>query len=237
MDDAFPDFLFKILLIGDSGVGKSSLVTQFADGTFSPSFISTIGVDFKVVTQRLRDKAVKLQIWDTAGQERFQAITSTYYRGAHAVVVVVDVADPSSLDSVGRVWMPQVRRYVREDVPLFLMANKIDLEGACASEAQVARESAVAAQFGMRHVRVSAKTGRGVGAAFEGVATHLMDTFLGAKCGDDGVGGVGGGIQEDGFKLTGHLRTRGSGVGGAAGRGPGQHRQGWWRAGKCCGGG
>merc|ERR1711936_121238 len=90
------DHLFKLLLIGDSGVGKSSLILRFADDTFNGSFIPTIGVDFKVKTVDVGGTKIKMQIWDTAGQERFRTIVSTYYRGAHGIIVVYDVTDRQS---------------------------------------------------------------------------------------------------------------------------------------------
>ncbi|KAI8546687.1 hypothetical protein RHMOL_Rhmol07G0139200 [Rhododendron molle] len=81
------DYLFKLLLIGDSGVGKSCLLLRFADDSYLESYISTIGVDFKIRTVEQDGKTIKLQIWDTAGQERFRTITSSYYRGAHGIIV------------------------------------------------------------------------------------------------------------------------------------------------------
>merc|ERR1712110_504090 len=85
------DYLFILVLIGDSGVGKSCLLLRFADDKWTDSYISTIGVDFKIRTIELDQKTIKLQIWDTAGQERFRTISSTYYRGAHGIMVVYDI--------------------------------------------------------------------------------------------------------------------------------------------------
>mmetsp|Transcript_24290 Transcript_24290/g.26984 ORF Transcript_24290/g.26984 Transcript_24290/m.26984 type:complete len:201 (+) Transcript_24290:25-627(+) len=120
------DFLFKILLIGDSAVGKSSLLLRFADQAFNTSFISTIGVDFKIRTVDMEGKKVKLQIWDTAGQEKFRTITSSYYRGAHGIIVVYDVTNENSFEHVES-WLEEIEKYCSGSVQKLLVGNKSDL--------------------------------------------------------------------------------------------------------------
>ncbi|XP_061387788.1 ras-related protein Rab-35 [Musca vetustissima] len=118
------DHLFKLLIIGDSGVGKSSLLIRFSDDTFSGSYITTIGVDFKIRTVVIDGKRVKLQIWDTAGQERFRTITSTYYRGTHGVIVVYDVTNGESFANVRR-WLDEIQNNC-DVVNKVLVGNKND---------------------------------------------------------------------------------------------------------------
>eukprot|EP00761_Pharyngomonas_kirbyi_P008402 gb/GECH01008413.1/.p1 GENE.gb/GECH01008413.1/~~gb/GECH01008413.1/.p1 ORF type:complete len:202 (+),score=44.77 gb/GECH01008413.1/:1-606(+) len=121
------DYLFKLLLIGDSGVGKSSLVLRFSDGTFSDSYVSTLGVDFKIRTLVLDGKKFKLQIWDTAGQERFKTITTAYYRGAHGVIIVYDITSRKSFNNVS-MWLNQIDKDAAESIAKLLIGNKSDLE-------------------------------------------------------------------------------------------------------------
>ncbi|KAB0794733.1 hypothetical protein PPYR_12052 [Photinus pyralis] len=118
------DHLFKLLIIGDSGVGKSSLLLRFADNTFSGSYITTIGVDFKIRTVTIDGQRIKLQIWDTAGQERFRTITSTYYRGTHGVIVVYDVTNGESFANVKR-WLHEIEQNC-DVVNRILVGNKND---------------------------------------------------------------------------------------------------------------
>lgn len=118
------DHLFKLLIIGDSGVGKSSLLVRFADNTFSGNYITTIGVDFKIRTIEVGGERVKLQIWDTAGQERFRTITSTYYRGTHGVIVVYDVTSGESFANVKR-WLHEIDQNC-DVVNRILVGNKCD---------------------------------------------------------------------------------------------------------------
>merc|ERR1712226_1673506 len=121
------DYLFKLLLIGDSGVGKSCLLLRFADDSYLDSYISTIGVDFKIRTVEQDGKTIKLQIWDTAGQERFRTITSSYYRGAHGIIIVYDVTDQETFNNV-RTWITEIEKYSSAGVCKILVGNKCDKE-------------------------------------------------------------------------------------------------------------
>ncbi|XP_053545534.1 ras-related protein Rab-35-like [Bombina bombina] len=118
------DHLFKLLINGDSGVGKSSLLLRFTDKTFSGSYIMSIGVDFKIRTVEINGEKVKLQLWDTAGQERFRTIISTYYRGTHGVIVVYDVTSAESFVNVKR-WLHEINQTC-DDVCRILVGNKND---------------------------------------------------------------------------------------------------------------
>ena len=119
------DYLFKLIIIGDSGVGKSSVLSQYVDQTFINSHISTIGVDFKITNVNIGDKIAKLQIWDTAGQERFRTITTSYYRGAHGIILVYDVTNRESFDNIVN-WVDNIERYSKNP-RLILIGNKTDL--------------------------------------------------------------------------------------------------------------
>jgi len=166
------DFLFKLLLIGDSGVGKSCLLLRFADDTYTESYISTIGVDFKIRTIELEGKTVKLQIWDTAGQERFRTITSSYYRGAHGIIVVYDVTNNESFTSVKQ-WLQEIDRYASEGVNKLLVGNKSDLTSKKVVEYSVAKE--FAEQLSMPFLETSAKNATNVEQAFLTMAKHIKD--------------------------------------------------------------
>lgn len=164
------DFLFKLLLIGDSGVGKSCLLLRFADDTYTDSYISTIGVDFKIKTVEMDSKIVKLQIWDTAGQERFKTITSSYYRGAHGIIIVYDVTDPESFNNV-RNWMQEIDKYAAENVNKLLVGNKCDMVAKKAVSYEEGKE--LADSHGIRFIETSAKNAHNVEAAFCVMAKEL----------------------------------------------------------------
>ncbi|XP_068100174.1 ras-related protein Rab-35-like [Hyperolius riggenbachi] len=152
------DHLFKLLLIGDSGVGKSSLLLRFADNSFSGSYITTIGVDFKIRTLMLDGERVKLQIWDTAGQERFRTITSTYYRNTHGVIVVYDVTNPESFVNVKR-WLHEITQNC-DSVCTVLVGNKDD--NAARKCVETADAKRFGEQMGVRLFETSAKENRNV---------------------------------------------------------------------------
>ncbi|KAI7847833.1 P-loop containing nucleoside triphosphate hydrolase protein [Circinella umbellata] len=164
------DYLFKLLLIGDSGVGKSCLLLRFADDTYTESYISTIGVDFKIRTIELEGKTVKLQIWDTAGQERFRTITSSYYRGAHGIIVVYDVTDQDTFNNVKQ-WMQEIERYAAEGVSKLLVGNKSDMEKAVDSE----QAKELADSLNIPFLETSAKDSSNVEQAFLTMAKQIKD--------------------------------------------------------------
>eukprot|EP01087_Luapelamoeba_hula_P015337 TRINITY_DN456_c0_g1_i1.p1 TRINITY_DN456_c0_g1~~TRINITY_DN456_c0_g1_i1.p1 ORF type:complete len:205 (+),score=43.41 TRINITY_DN456_c0_g1_i1:194-808(+) len=171
-DDDY-DFLYKLLLIGDSGVGKSALLLKFTDNTFSENFISTIGVDFKIRTVNIKGKVIKLQIWDTAGHERFRTITGSYYRGAHGIFVVYDVTDKESFDSAAKLWISELDKHAADDVCKMLIGTKNDLQNERA--VQTSEGKKVADQCGALFLETSAKTGDGVEEAFMKLTNKIFD--------------------------------------------------------------
>ncbi|KAK0088366.1 hypothetical protein PV325_012264 [Microctonus aethiopoides] len=164
------DYLFKLLLIGDSGVGKSCLLLRFADDTYTESYISTIGVDFKIRTIDLDGKTIKLQIWDTAGQERFRTITSSYYRGAHGIIIVYDCTDQDSFNDVKQ-WLEEIDRYASDNVNKLLVGNKCDLTAKKVVEYEAAKE--YAEQLGIPFLETSAKNAMNVEQAFMTMAAEI----------------------------------------------------------------
>mmetsp|Transcript_6925 Transcript_6925/g.14317 ORF Transcript_6925/g.14317 Transcript_6925/m.14317 type:complete len:202 (+) Transcript_6925:2111-2716(+) len=168
------DFLFKLLLIGDSGVGKSCLLLRFADDTYTESYISTIGVDFKIRTIELEGKTIKLQIWDTAGQERFRTITSSYYRGAHGIIIVYDVTDLDSFNDV-KSWLQEIDRFASENVNKLLVGNKNDMTAKKVVDTAVAKE--FADSLGIKFLETSAKTSENVEAAFLAMANEIKQSM------------------------------------------------------------
>ncbi|XP_019188540.1 PREDICTED: ras-related protein RIC1-like [Ipomoea nil] len=169
------DYLFKLLLIGDSGVGKSCLLLRFADNTYLDSYISTIGVDFKIRTVEQEGKIIKLQIWDTAGQERFRTITSSYYRGAHGIIVVYDVTDEDSFKNIKQ-WLNEINRYASETVNKLLVGNKCDLASTRAVSYETAK--AFADEIGIPFMETSAKDATNVEQAFMAMSCAIKNRMV-----------------------------------------------------------
>jgi Ras-related protein Rab-1A len=178
------DYLFKLLLIGNSAIGKSSLLLRFSDNIFNESFLPTIGVDFKIRTFDLSAKTVKLQIWDTAGQERFKTITSSYYKGAHGIILVYDITDKQSFKDIEN-WLSEVEKYASESVVKLLVGNKCDLE----SQRQVTYEQGkeFADSLGVKFIETSAKNSINVEKAFFTLAEEIKSKV--SKGTDEGKGG------------------------------------------------
>nr|XP_012599331.1 ras-related protein Rab-26 isoform X1 [Microcebus murinus] len=132
----FYDVAFKVMLVGDSGVGKTCLLVRFKDGAFlAGTFISTVGIDFRNKVLDVDGVKVKLQIWDTAGQERFRSVTHAYYRDAHALLLLYDVTSKASFDNI-QAWLTEIQEYAQHNVVLMLLGNKVD----SAHEHKVKRE-------------------------------------------------------------------------------------------------
>ncbi|XP_044522582.1 ras-related protein Rab-18-like isoform X1 [Gracilinanus agilis] len=163
----------KILIIGESGVGKSSLLLRITDDTFDPNISATIGVDFKVKTISVDGNKAKLAIWDTAGQERFRTLTPNYYRGAHGVILVYDVTRRDTFVKLDN-WLKELDTYcMRDDVTKMLVGNKIDKENH-----EVDRNEGLkfARKHSMLFIEVSAKTCDGVRCAFEEFVEKVIRT-------------------------------------------------------------
>ncbi|NP_001089457.1 uncharacterized protein LOC734507 [Xenopus laevis] len=170
--DELCDFLFKLILIGDAGVGKTCVVQRFRSGVFAERQGSTIGVDFTMKTLEIQGKRVKLQIWDTAGQERFRTITQSYYRSANGAIIAYDITKRKSFASVPR-WIEDVKKYAGSNIVQLLIGNKSDLHES--REVQLREAETLARHFDIPcAIETSAKDSSNVEEAFEKMATELM---------------------------------------------------------------
>lgn len=166
------DLLFKLLLIGDSGVGKSCILFRFSDDAFNATFISTIGIDFKIKTIELKGKKVKLQIWDTAGQERFHTITTSYYRGAMGIMLVYDITNAKSFDNIAK-WLRTIQEHANSDVEKMILGNKCDMEDKRVISKE--RGDAMARENGVKFMETSAKTNVNIERAFLEFSESILD--------------------------------------------------------------
>jgi Ras-related protein Rab-8A len=164
--------LVKLLIIGDSNVGKSCFLLRFCDDSFTPSFISTVGIDFKIRTIDLDGKQYKLQIWDTAGQERFRVITTAYYRGAHGIVFAFDITNKESFDNMDR-WIHDVMKQAPLNVARIMVGCKCDLEHSRTIGKKNAQN--FANQYNMQYEEVSAKENVNVDTVFYALTRMVLE--------------------------------------------------------------
>mmetsp|Transcript_30358 Transcript_30358/g.40069 ORF Transcript_30358/g.40069 Transcript_30358/m.40069 type:complete len:214 (-) Transcript_30358:214-855(-) len=167
------DHFFKFLLVGNAGVGKSSILKRLADDSFEEHLGTTIGVDFKVKWMDVDSKKIKLTIWDTAGQEKFRTLTSSYYRGSQGILLVYDVTNKRSFSDLER-WLQEIETYVPNggrDVVKLLVGNKIDKEHGFPQR----EVEAWARSKGMSYVQTSARTKIGIEQAFVEVVKQVLE--------------------------------------------------------------
>jgi len=163
------DYLFKILIIGDSGAGKSCLMLRYTRDDYRDNHMTTIGVDFQTRFIQIKNEIIKLLLWDTAGQEKFRSITEAYYRGSHGVLIVYDITDLKSFKNIKR-WLSDIQSHALEDIQILLVGNKCDL----IENRQVSYEQGkkLADDVGINFIETSAKTSMNVEEAFMMISTQ-----------------------------------------------------------------
>ncbi|KAK0155824.1 Ras-related protein Rab-3D [Merluccius polli] len=180
------DFMFKLLIIGNSSVGKTSFLFRYADDSFTSAFVSTVGIDFKVKTVFRNDKRIKLQIWDTAGQERYRTITTAYYRGAMGFLLMYDITNQESFNAV-QDWATQIKTYSWDNAQVILVGNKCDLE----DDRIVPTEDSqrLAEDLGFQFFEASAKDNINVKQVFERLVDIICEKMNESLEGDSGLVG------------------------------------------------
>lgn len=187
VDENF-DYLFKVILIGDSNVGKTCVVQHFTSGVYSEAQQNTIGVDFTVRSLEVNGKKVKMQVWDTAGQERFRTITQSYYRSAHAAIIAYDLTRRSSFESVPH-WIHEIEKYGAANLVIMLIGTKSDLwEQRCVLFEEAC---SLAEKHGLLAVlETSAKESRNISEVFLLMARELVARNSPQACADSGPSSV-----------------------------------------------
>ena len=170
-DDNSNTNVFKILTIGDGGVGKTSILRRYVENKFLKHHLSTIGIDFLSKTLKIKDKEIKLKIWDTAGQERYRQITSHIYKDADGIILVFDVTSEESFNQITD-WMEQIKNNVsKEEINLILIGNKCDLADRMVEKE---RGEEMAKKLKIKYFETSALTGQGINEAFEELAKQIF---------------------------------------------------------------
>uniref|UniRef100_A0A4W5JEX4 Ras-related protein Rab-3 n=1 Tax=Hucho hucho TaxID=62062 RepID=A0A4W5JEX4_9TELE len=175
------DYMFKLLIIGNSSVGKTSFLFRYADDSFTSAFVSTVGIDFKVKTVFRNEKRIKLQIWDTAGQERYRTITTAYYRGAMGFLLMYDITNQDSFNAV-QDWATQIKTYSWDNAQVILVGNKCELE----DDRLVPTEDSqrLAEDLGFQFFEASAKDNINVKQVFERLVDVICEKMNESMGGD-----------------------------------------------------
>jgi len=178
------DHIFKVLIIGNSSVGKSNILLRYTDNIFNESFLPTIGVDFKIKNITVNNQKIKLNIWDTAGQERFKTITSTYYKGSHGIILVYDITDRESFDNINN-WVSEVKKNAGSNVVMLLVGNKSDLEVDRVVSTKEGQD--FANMLGVSFLETSAKSDSNIKETFNILAKHIHELLPESQRFDENV--------------------------------------------------
>lgn len=162
--------IIKIILVGDSTVGKSAIVRRFAYRQFIENYYATIGIDFTIKILNINNINIKLQIWDTAGQEKFHAITRTYYRGSDIVILVFDLTNKKSFDNLEN-WITEIKEYVSDNCQFVLIGNKIDRVDRCVNNNDI---KIFIEKYHIDYYETSAKTSHNVDDLFEDIIKNVV---------------------------------------------------------------
>lgn len=168
------DYMAKVIIIGDSGVGKTNFITRFCENHFKQSYVATIGVDFKIKSVAVEGKKYKLQIWDTAGQERFKNITQTYYKGAAGIILSFSIIDRNSFTNIER-WMHQIENNAPQEVSKIIVGTKSDLQDE--REVTFQEGAALGRKYNLQYIESSAKTGTNVKQAMQALVLEIHKNY------------------------------------------------------------
>ena len=169
------EFVFKILLLGDSEVGKSCFLMRYSDNVFVENNITTIGLDYKLKSVKLDSgKTIKVQLWDTAGQDKYRTIAKNYFKGSHGILLLYDVTKQSSFQNI-RDWIQDIREEVSQKAIIFLIGNKIDL----VDKRKISKEKGIelAEEYKLPFFEASAKSGENVDEVFKALYKKISEVY------------------------------------------------------------